>query len=244
MPDTQLREEIINGFRMVIDQRYRYENLRNRYQLPESIHEHTVDKIRNYFLHYIYPEPYKRQEIDQAFETLNAYVKQPQKLIQILLASLALSFKYGRHLPKLLKTGLNAFKSFKATNQFEKLLAENAIKDGMESPFDRLKIERLIKKLSRKQIDDYMEGSQKLFETLHDQELIKKILEILQFIVEHMRKNIKRYSNEEIQGVEMGLVILTEGNSIFNSLSSKDQKEIIPFIVQVEKEEMYKIFDT
>lgn len=237
-----MRKEIINGYRNVIDQRYRYQNLRDHFDLPDSIQEHTVDQIRNYFLYYIYPEFEKRQEIDKAFQTLNSYIKQPQKLVRILLGSIVLSLRYGRHLPKLLKTGLNAFKSFKATTKFEAQLMENALHHDLKPPFDENKIQNLIRKLPRQQIDHYIDGSQKLFGTLHDQKLMKKIIEILQFIVNHMKKRPRRYAEDEVKGIQMGLDILMEGDRIFNRLSAEDQGILLPYIVKVERQGMNNIF--
>lgn len=243
MSKESILKEIIIGYRKVIDQRYQYENLLQHYDIPESVTEHTVNKLKDFFLSYIYPRYDKRQEINRAFDSLNSYLKQPGKLLVILLDSLVLSFKYGRHMPKILKTGLRALNSYKSANRFENQLVEQAERSQIEAPFSTAKIKTLIGSLPRHEIERYIDNSLPLFETLHDRVLIRKIIEILQYLIRTMKKNPRRYGKEEINGLQFGLEILEEGDRIFNQLDKCDQGRLLPLIVKVERNALDEIFN-
>jgi len=242
MPREKILKEIIEGYRNIIYQRYQYQNIKNKYEIPESINEETVNLIRNYFLNYIYPEFDKRAELSEAFESLDDYIKRPKKLLRILLASVKLIFNHGRHLPKILNTGLKAMKSFRAATSFENKLVDEAIKNKIKAPYDKSKINRLIKLLSRKEIEQFMESSQSLFEILHNKVLIEKIKEILQHLIVIMRKKQNSYSLNEVRGIEIGLEMLNEGDTLFNRLAKEDQQNLIHLILKIEKDTLDDIF--
>ena len=103
MDKSDLLIEVIKGYRNMIDQRYQYSNLVGRSNLPSTFDEQRVARFRSYFLDYIYPSPAKRQELDVAFNKLNNYIHHPEKLLRLLVDSGKLMFKYGRHLPKILR---------------------------------------------------------------------------------------------------------------------------------------------
>lgn len=153
MNKEAILEEIIEGYRRSIDQRYQYQNIRAHHDIPDSVKEATVDAVREYFLNYIYPAYAKRAELNEAFDSLNNYIGHPEKLARILMDSVKLLFRHGRHLPKLLNSGLTALKSFRVANTFENNLVEEAIKNEVEGPFDETEINGLIKALPRQDID-------------------------------------------------------------------------------------------
>ena len=235
-------KEVIKGFRQTIYERYQYQNIKNKYDLPESIDEATVDSIRNYFLNYVYPEFEKRVELNEAFESLDNYIKHPEKLLKILFDSARLFFKHGRHLPKLLRTGLKAMKSFRIASNFENKLVDEAVKNNIAAPYDTAKINGLIKLLSREEIQEFIDSSQSLFEILHDQPLIKNIKDIIQHLIEMMKKKPNSYSINEIKGLEIGLEMITQGNALFNQLSEEDQHKFVPMIVKIEQDTLDDIF--
>ena len=101
MTREKIAEDIIEGYRNTIYQRYQYQNIKHQYDIPESINEETVNLLRNYFLNYIYPEFNKRAELNESFKSLDNYIKHPKKLLSILLDTSNLIFKYGIHLPKI-----------------------------------------------------------------------------------------------------------------------------------------------
>ncbi len=242
MVREKVLEGIIEGYRNSIAQRYQYQNISSKYEIPKSIDEEIVNSIRNYFLDYVYPESKKRVELNEAFKSLDNYTRHPEKLLRILVDSARLLFSHGRHLPKILKSGLKAMNTFKAATNFETKLVDAAIQNNIEAPYGSSKINSLIRSLSRKEIQHFIDSSISLFEILHDQRLLEKIREVIQTIINIMRKKQKSYSINEIRGLEIGLEMLDEGNALFNQLTQEDQKRFVPFIVNIEQDTLDHIF--
>ena len=242
MAREEILKEIIEGYRNTIYQRYQYQNIKDKYRIPDSINEETVNQLRNYFLNYMYPEYNTRAELNEAFKSLDNYIKHPQKLLRVLLDAAKLIFSYGRHLPKILNTGLNAMKSFKAATNFENNLVDEAIKNKIEAPYDLSKINILIKLLPPKEIENFIEISQSLFEILHDRILIQKIKDVIQYLILVMRKNEESYSASQIRGLEIGLEMINEGDKLFKQLSKEDQRNLVYLITDIEKDNLDHIF--
>ena len=238
MTKAEILQDIIEGYRDSIRERYQYQNIKQHYTIPETINEETVVLLRNFFLDYIYPDFEKRSELDEAFKSLDEYIKRPQSLLRIVLDTSRLIFTYGRHLPKVLHTGLKALKSFRAAAKFENSFVEEAIKNQMEPPYDVQKINRLINLLPREEIEEFIETSQSLFETLHNKALIKKIVEIIEYVILVMRKKEEFYTSSQIKGLEFGLEVLKEGNTLFNTLTESDQELLIALITRMERDRL------
>ncbi|MEO0571424.1 MAG: hypothetical protein AAF039_06935 [Bacteroidota bacterium] len=241
MTKAEILKDIIDGYRDSIRLRYQYQKLKRHYEIPDTIHKETVEGFRDFFLDYVYPDFEKRMELDKAFQSLDDYIKQPQKLIQIVLDASKLLFIYGRYLPKILSAGLKALKSFRAATTFETIFIEEAIKNNIEPPYDLPKINRLISLLSKEEIEDFIGTTQSLFETLHDKALINKIVEVIEFVIAVMRKNKKNYAWSQVKGLEFGLEVLKRGNALFNTLSERDQELLITLITRIERDRLYQI---
>ena len=242
MAREKVLEEIIEGYRNTIYQRYQYQNIKDTYGIPESINEETVNQLRDYFLNYMYPEFDTRVDLNEAFKSLDNYIEHPQKLLRILLDAAKLIFKYGRHLPKILNSGLNAMKTFRAATAFENNLVNEAIKNKVEAPYDQLKIDALIKLLSRKEIEKFIENSESLFEILHDKILIEKIKAVIQYLIGVMKEKEESYELSQIKGLEIGLEMINEGYKLFNRLTKEDQRNLINLITEIEKDNLDRIF--
>ena len=240
MNREKIVEDIIEGYRNTIYQRYQYQNIKDQYEIPESLNEETVNLLRNYFLNYIYPEFNKRAELNESFKSLDNYIKHPKKLLSILKDTSNLIFKYGIHLPKILNTSLKVMKSYRAATGFENMLVDEVIKNKIEAPYDPSKITTLIKLLPRKEIEKFIETSQSLFEILQDRTLIKKIKEILEYLILVMTNKESHYSESQIKGLEMSLEIVNVGDELFNRLVKEDQRKLVYLITDIEKD-MLKI---
>jgi len=236
MTREKILEDIIEGYRNTIYQRYQYQNIKDKYEIPESINEETVNLLRDYFLNYIYPEFNKRAELNESFKSLDNYIKHPKKLLRILLDASHLIFNYGRHLPKILNTGLKAMKSFRAAAGFENNLVDEAIKNKIEAPYDLSKINTLINLLPRKEIEKFIDITQSLFEILHDRILIEKIKEIIQYLILVMKTKKESYSLSQIRGLEIGLEMINKGDKLFNRLAKEDQQNLVYLITEIEKD--------
>ena len=244
MTREQVLEEIIEGYRATILERYQYQRIRQQYQIPDSVTEETVAKLRNYFLDYVYPAFERREELNRAFSSLDDYIKHPEKLLKILWSASILIFRYGTHLRGILNAGLKAMRSFRTATKFEHTFVEEAIKNEMAPPYDLSKFNMLIKLLPREEIDSFIETSQSLFETLHDQVLITKMIEVITYLIKVMRKDEQTYSRSQISALELGLDMLREGNQLFNELTAEDQQQLISLIVTIERDNLHQIHST
>ena len=110
MHKESVLNEIIIGYRKVIEERYQFDVLKTQYRLPKTVTKSMVNDIRNYFLSYVYPDIEQRKELNDAFTTLDDFTKHPEKLLNLLMDSFKLIFSHGRHLPKIFNAGLKAMK--------------------------------------------------------------------------------------------------------------------------------------
>ena len=154
MTRNKVLNEIILGYRNVIEERYQYNILIKKYKLPNAIDDKTINDIKIYFLNYVYPDLEQRAELDDAFSTLDGFVKQPEKLLNLVLKSFKLIFSHGKHLPKIFGAGLKAMKSFRGATKFENRLVDMALEKKITYPYTTNKINTLTKLLPYSEIED------------------------------------------------------------------------------------------
>ena len=234
--------EIIIGYRKVIKERYLFDVLKTKYDLPKTVTKSMVDDIRNYFLTYVYPDVEQRKELNDAFTTLDDFTKHPEKLLNLLMDSFKLIFSHGRHLPKIFNAGLKAMKSFRGATKFENALADIAIKEKINFPYTTEKINTLIKKLPYQEIEEFMTSTEAFFAIIHDTLLVQKIQEIIRFLIDKMQKKSTVFSKKEISGLELALETIAKGEALLNELTEENQKILIDFVLTVEKDNLNKIF--
>jgi len=238
----EILPEVILGYRAVIKDRYQFDALHKKYDLPPFFTEARMNLFRAYFLDYIYPPPAKRVELDEAFQSLDGYIQQPAKLLRILLDSGRLIFKYGRHLPKILSAGLKALRSFRTATQFENKLVQQAIKSKLPPPYSITTINNFTKALPKTDLENFIDSSQNLFETLHDRVLVKKIIEIVEYLIAKMKKRPTVYTAVEIRGLEIGRDIIKNGDLLFDQLPKKGQQQLFDLVIRLEREVLEELF--
>lgn len=242
MSKELLSNDIILGYRNLIEERYQYKDLKEKYDFPETINEKVMDDIKIYFLTYIYPDLEKRAELNEAFSTLDNFIKHPEKLLNLVVDSLKLLFTHGRHLPKIFNAGLKAMKSFRGATKFEKTIVLKAVQENSKPPFTTLKINKLIQLLPHKELEEFMKNTETFFNIIYDKELVDKIKEIISFIISKMRNKPKIFSQKEIIGLTLALDTISKGEEMLNKLTQKDQEILIAFVLQIEKDCLEKIF--
>lgn len=237
-----LLNEIIIGYRNLIKERYQYKKLKKKYDFPESINEEVVNAIKDYFLTYVYPDVEKRAELNEAFSTLDDFIKHPEKLLNLVLPSIKLLFTHGKHLPKIFNAGLKAMKSFRGATKFENAIVEKAIQENSKPPFTTNKINKLIQLLPYKELEEFMKNTETFFNIIYDKELVEKIKEIISFLISKMKKKPKVFSDKEITGLSLALETISKGEEMLDKLSLKDQEILISFVLQIEKDYLKEIF--
>lgn len=242
MPKETILNEIILGYRILIKDRYQYHLLKDSYNFPETINEEIVNDIKTYFLTYVYPDLEKRATLNEAFSTLDDFIKHPEKLLNLVLDSFQLIFTHGKHLPKIFNAGLKAMKSFRGATKFESALVTKAIHKKIEPPYSSEKINALIQFLPYKEIEEFMKNTETFFNIIYDKELVKKIKEIIAFLISKMKKKPKIFSKKEIFGLELALETITKGEEMLNKLNQKDQEILINIVLQIEQDHIHKLF--
>jgi hypothetical protein len=242
MSKELLLNNIIIGYRNLIEERYQYKDLKAKYDFPKTINENVVNDIKTYFLTYIYPDLEKRTELNDAFSTLDDFIKHPEKLLNLVLDSLKLLYTHGRHLPKIFNAGLKAMKSFRGAIKFENAILKKAIQENSKPPFNTLKISALIEILPYKELEEFMKNTESFFNIIYDKELVEKIKEIISYLILKMKKKPKIFSQKEITGLSLALETISKGEEMLNKLTQKDQEILIAFVLKIEKDYLQEIF--
>ena len=242
MTRNKVLNEIILGYRNVIEERYQYNILIKKYKLPNAIDDKTINDIKIYFLNYVYPDLEQRAELDDAFSTLDGFVKQPEKLLNLVLKSFKLIFSHGKHLPKIFGAGLKAMKSFRGATKFEESLVDIALEKNIAYPYTTNKINILIKLLPYSEIEEFIKSTESFFNIIHDKNLVLKVKEIISFLIEKMKKKPKVFSAKEIAGLALALETINKGEEMLDKLSEENQKILIEYVVTIEKDNLIEIF--
>ena len=242
MSQKEQLNSIILGYRELVSERYEYAQLAAKYEIPEAFTVERVDAFKAYFLTYVYPTPQKREELNEAFDHLDSYIKKPEKLLRLLMDSGRLLFKYGRHLPKILQAGIKALLSFRTATQFEQKLLHASYDLAIKPPFDKPKIHQLIRSLSPEELEAFINSTQSLFETLQDRKLVQRILDILLQLIQRMEARSNLFSPAEIGGLRIGYEIIEGADLLFGELPRSEQLQIFELIVAIEKDFLEQVF--
>ncbi len=235
MTPQQTKNAVITGYRKLINERYQYKELLKEPDLPDTFDEERTSLFKNYTLTYLYPTVEKRKELDEVFLQLDNYVRDPKKLMKMVSMSSRLLFKYGRHLPGMLRAGLKALRSFRKANHFEEQLTREAIRLKIPAPFNFKEIKILMNALSQEEISDFINSTESLFSILHDRKLVTRIIAVIRYLTEQMEKAPEIFSVTERAALQLGLELIQKGNVLFDLLTEKEQKQIFTFITARER---------
>ncbi len=243
MPHTHedISAGVIEAYRTLISERYQYDYLSAKYDIPKSFGPDRVELFRNFFLDYIYPPLEKRKELDQAFDSLDRHIKNPKSLLSILVDSSRIIFKFGRHLPKILNAAIKALRSFRKANRFEGRIAKKAKNRSVQLPISEDDLKSLIAALPKSDVMGFINESKSLFEIIQDKKLVVKIIELLTQLIRNMKKN-KVYTDAEINAFQIGLDIISGSYELFNSLSLSEAKSLFEIGVNIEQSEIERIY--
>ena len=242
LSDKEILDGVIIGFRNLINDRYQYNNIKGKYDIPDSFDEERVARYRNFFLEQVYPHPEKRELLDAAFESLDNYLTHPEKLVRILFDSAAIVFRHGRSIPRGRGAGIKAYKSFRMATEVEAKRIRKAKSSNKLPPYSTDDVNSFITALRRKDIDEFIVNTKALLQLLYDRTLVKEIIQIIKELTARMKKSRNGYSDAEIGGLEIGLEMLTEGNMLFDQLSKEDQLRIFDIIIQIEVDVLEDLF--
>lgn len=235
-------DHVIVAYRALIKSQYDYQKLSSAYDIPDNFTEADVNTFRDYFLEYIYPHPEQRKELNEAFSSLDNYIKKPERLLRLILDSASLVFKYGRHLPKILSSGIKALKSYRAASAFELRLVEEANRLQLKGPHSSEDLIQLISKIPRGEMEVFIDSTKQLFDTLHDRKLVGRIKVIVESLISKMKKRPEVYAAPEVNGLEIGRDIISKGDELFQSLEPSNQKLILDMVVNIQRDFLNEVY--
>lgn len=240
---TPLKEKefglLIIAYRKSLLKRYSRENLK-RFKEFDSIDQATVDKLTYYFLELLYPELEERIKLDQAFASLASFVHNPDKMFGLLGSVGTILYKFGKQFFSATKAGISALRSYVTAHKFEAILYEHAkemIKEGKNIEGEE-NFNRLIASIPKKDADDFRHQIVNLFSTLSRKELLEKILEVMEYVIEKMKSKPDTYSQEDVDGISLGKEIIIHGKEIFTDLT-KDQIALILIGIDTIEKDFY-----
>ena len=239
--EQEILHGIIEGHRQLLHERYDYDRIEANYSLPDSFSKEKLSPIRTYFLEYIYPEIIKRQELDEAFSSLDEHIKSPERLGRLVLDSASLIFKYGFHLPKIFSAGIKALKSFRSASNVEESLAEKAEELEVDPPYSKEDIVDLMTHLPSDDLHELVNTSIDLYEILFDHQLVAKIIEVIDFMIKKMEKRPNIYAPEEVKGLRLGRSIIAEGDELIQRLTPFEQQQFKNIVEQIEKDSIREV---
>ncbi|PJZ26496.1 hypothetical protein CH352_05370 [Leptospira hartskeerlii] len=229
--------KLISAYRAALRRRYSRDNL-SKYPKFSSIPEEKVDLLVRYFLELLYPEYEGRKKLDGAFESLAGFVHSPPKVFG-LLGSLSMAvFKLGRHLKSAFQAGFAALHSYVTAHRFEEIMfskAKELLKEGKDLQNKSI-FNQVLASVSKKDADEFREDILKLFATLSDKDLLSKIKQLMDAVIQTMKSKPKTYTPQEIEGIMLGAGILTKGEELFAGMTKGEMDLILEAIDQVEKD--------
>ncbi|XDD47743.1 hypothetical protein AB3N60_06605 [Leptospira sp. WS39.C2] len=229
--------EFIHLYQKSLVSRYSKENLIN-YPEFQSISDRTIQELLQFFLEYLYPTYEQRIKLDAAFDALSGFVNHPSKIWGIL-GNLAMSiFRFGKHFPMALKAGMSALHSYVTAHNFEEELVFAL--DGQENPKTFLEgnyaMEKLISFVEKSKADVFRKDVGALFSIFSDKELVRKIILIMEDILVKMESKTSLYTENDKNGISLGVSILKEGRKIFDLLKKEEMVLVLQAIDKIEED--------
>lgn len=241
MEYPDILKEVIKGHRALISERYAYERIEEMYELSSAFTEERLTQMKDFVLEYVYPDSSGREEIEDAFSSLDEHIKHPEHLGRIVIDSAGLIFKYGRHLPKIMRAGILALKSFRAASKVEKMITEKAMDIDQDPPYSATQIQTIMSSLEHKELDHLVESGVVLFDVLIDRKLVYKIIEVINDLIQKMESRPNVYSAQEVQGMQLGYKIISQCTELFYQFSEEEQKDLVALITEIEQDAMEEI---
>ncbi|TGM14188.1 hypothetical protein EHQ82_19120 [Leptospira selangorensis] len=234
----------IELYRKSLVSRYSLENLQN-YPKFQTISKKTIEELLHFFLEYLYPSYENRKKLDAAFDALSGFVNHPTKIWGIL-GNLAMSiFRFGKHFPMALKAGVSALHSYVTAHSFEEELVLALDLQGKPQEFleTDFAMEKLISYVEKDKADAFRNDVGALFSIFSDKELVRKIILIMEDILQKMESKPTLYTENDKNGISLGIAILKEGRTIFDLMTKEEMTLILQAIDTIENDYYQKACD-
>lgn len=229
--------KIITAYRKSLVERYSPANI-SRFPEFTGMKRETIDLLIQYFLELLYPEYEVRKELDNAFQALAAFTHSPTKLFGVMGNIAGAVFKFGKLLIPAMQAGINSLRSYVAANNFEKDLFMHAIPlidKGTDISEEKVFM-ALVANIPQVEADKFRYQIVKLFEILSQKQLPEKALEVMQSVKHKMETKKNLYTDQEIEGIQMGCNIIEKGKFIFTELTDPEIALVLKGIDRIEED--------
>ncbi|MEL6122809.1 MAG: hypothetical protein AAFR14_03735, partial [Bacteroidota bacterium] len=233
--EQRLAKAIIEAYRLLISERYEYDRISTRYELPSSFTREKTDRLKAFFLDYIYPPFTRRQELNAAFDSLDKHIKNPRHIFRILMDTTGVLLRFGHRLPSIMKAGITALQSFRKASRFEQMMIFHANEENMSDPISSDQLRTLIQALPKREIDQFITMGEGLFGLLYDRKMVRDVTRILASLIKSLERKPHIYSSAEIHGFRLGHELIVRCNQLFESLTKEEQKVLMDTIVHIER---------
>jgi len=152
-------------------------------------------------------------------------------------------FKFGRQFPTALKAGMSGLDAFLGAKNFEAEMVKQAHVMKIDNMIDDDSFEKVMAKLPKKEIDKFIKDVEKLFKIMTNTVLIGKTIEILDNVVETMKKKGNVYPQNEIDGILLGKDILVKGYALFSKYDEPTKQLMVDIIYKNEVWDANRIFE-
>ena len=95
--------ELIDGYHKLIKDRYQYDYIKSKYDLPDSVTPGKIERIRDFFLDNIYPTSQKRRILERSFDSLDRHLKHPSHILKMLMDARGGLLHLGWQFPKAMR---------------------------------------------------------------------------------------------------------------------------------------------
>lgn len=234
---------LIDKFRDMVRKRYDYDRLLANYTIPKGIDEAMVSTVKDYFLMVLYPSIETRNELEEAFTYLNDYVKHPSKTFKLIGSMSKAIFTFGLQLPRALKAGVLSLEAFLNAKEFEELIKQSIENQGLKAPISDEEYIKSMAQIPEVEARKFLKDIEHLLGFITDTKLLSKTVEVMESVISKMEDNPETFSKAEISGIQLGIEIMNSGYGIFANLNDRTKKEMIAFIMRVEKDFMDKVYE-
>lgn len=240
----ELAAHLIEKYRQLISKRYQYERLQVMFTLSPAFNEEVVSNVRNYFLERLYPAPDKREQLNDAFETLSSYVSKPVKVFGLLGNMAAAIFKFGPLLPAAMKAGIASLETFIEAQRFEAVLLDATVARNFQPPLSDEQFSECVRQIPHKKYGQFVDKVYYLFNSMTNTRLTGKTITILESVIAKMNSKPSVYPKKDVEGIALGLETLRHGYAIFKNMDDNLKKEITDTIYDNEMNFLKSVYST
>jgi len=233
--ELALKHAVLKFYRDELRSRYELRNVR-RFSQFEPVSDQQIIDLRDFFLGQIYPVPEERDKLDLAFDQLNGMLRSPKRMQPLMGAALTSLWRMGHRLPAAVSAGRATIDAYVKTRLLEaEMMAEaKRVKLKEEDFGDRHRMVLLINAVPEKQVHQLIQDILSLFQALSNVEMLKVAVAFMQQCLEVLEKRTDLYSDEDREGIRLGLALLEQGLALFLEVPKPHFAQIIDGIHQVE----------